>query len=66
LACCPATTLSLCCFMHVTESSCWEFGSLPHPSYLGRFSVSPLPLLSVLDYSSLFVFFSFAGGFQSA
>jgi hypothetical protein len=32
----------------------------------GRFSVASPPLLSVLDYSLLFMLFSFVGGVQSA
>jgi hypothetical protein len=40
----------------------WEFSSLPTPALRGRFSVPPPPPLLVLDYSSLFMLFSFVGG----
>jgi hypothetical protein len=66
------TALSLCCFLHVSPRvQCWEFGSLPrpwkfsfflHPCSLGGFSIPPPPPVSVLDYSLLFIFFSFAVG----
>jgi hypothetical protein len=48
----------------------WEFGAeclapCPTPVLQGRFSIAPPSLLLVLDYSSLFMFFSFAwGGFS--
>jgi hypothetical protein len=45
----------------------WEFGSWPHPCSPEQFSIPLPPPLSVLDYSLLFMFFSFSGeGVQSA
>jgi hypothetical protein len=43
----------------------WELGSLPHLHFLGQVPGSTPPLLSVLDYNSLFMFFSFIGGRSS-
>jgi hypothetical protein len=48
----------------------WEFvieSSAPcsPPVLWGRFTILPLPLLSVLDYSLLFTLFSFVGGWFS-
>jgi hypothetical protein len=48
----------------------WEFSTeslAPFPTSVlqGRFSISPPHPLLVLDYSSLFMFFSFAGGGSS-
>jgi hypothetical protein len=65
LVCCPIPLVSICaspnCFS--LRVQCWEFASLPYPPILqGRISIPPLPLLVVLDYSSLFMFFSFVGG----
>jgi hypothetical protein len=64
LACHPAPTLSLCCFTCALVH--WEFdpeslAPWPSPVLWGRFSVPAPPPLSVLDYSSLFIFFNFAG-----
>jgi hypothetical protein len=44
----------------------WEFSTessapCPTPAFQDRFSLSPPPPLSVLDYSLLFIFFNFAG-----
>jgi hypothetical protein len=64
LACCSVPALSLCCYTCVCSLRVqhWKFSSLLHPCSPGRFSI-PIPLLLwVLDYSSLFILFSFVGG----
>jgi hypothetical protein len=68
LSCHPTPALSLCCFSHIhsLRVHSWEFSFLSHPFLWDRFSVPPPPLLSVLDYSLLFIVFSFVGGIQSA
>jgi hypothetical protein len=58
---CPVPALSLWCFTG-TES----LAPCPTPVLWGRFSILPPPLLSTVDYSLLFMFFSFAMGLQSA
>jgi hypothetical protein len=63
LACHPNPTLSICCFSWV---SLRVRLLAPLPLSRGRFSIPLPPPLSVLDYSLLFMFFSFAGGIQSA
>jgi hypothetical protein len=66
------TLLLLSAFAALPSLDHWEFGteygSFPHPHSPGRFSVPPPPLLSVSDYSSLCMFFSFTwgGGIRSA
>jgi hypothetical protein len=64
LACQSSPALRLCSF----PAFCWEFGTeseslvpCPNPILVGRFSIPPTPLLVVLDYCSLFIFFSFPG-----
>jgi hypothetical protein len=59
----PKPAPSLYCFSHIHSLRVWhwEFGSLPHPHSLGRFSVPSLPSLMVLDYSLLFILFIFVG-----
>jgi hypothetical protein len=47
------------CFF--TEFSAENLAPCPTSTFQGRFSFPPPPSLSVLDYSSLFIFFSFAG-----
>jgi hypothetical protein len=54
-ACC----LSCVCSLRVHW---WEFNSLPCPLSLGQVQYSIPSLLPVLDYSSLFMCFSFVGG----
>jgi hypothetical protein len=54
--------LDLCSF---TENSALRFGSLPHPSSPEQIQCSTPPPLSVLDYSLLFILFSFVGYIQS-
>jgi hypothetical protein len=66
---CPVAQLLLSAFAAFPVFVHWVFGGkslAPCPaSYLcGRFSFPPLPPLSVLNYSSLFMFFSFAGQFR--
>jgi hypothetical protein len=76
LACCPTLLSAFAALWCITESLVlrvqflaptltvqkWEIYSLLHPLLQGRFNVPPpLPML-VLDYSFLFMVFSFAGG----
>jgi hypothetical protein len=69
LSCC---TTPLSAFAALLVFVHWEFGTesltpCPTPILHGRFSVLPPPLLLVLKYSLLLMFFSFAGGIiQSA
>jgi hypothetical protein len=58
LACHPTLALSLCCFTCVSSLRVWL---LVPPRFSGA-SVPSSALLLVLDYSLLFMFFSFAGG----
>jgi hypothetical protein len=62
----PTLTLSLYCFIALfTESSALRVWLLIHPHSTGH--IPAPPLLSVLDYSLLFLLFSFVGvGGQSA
>jgi hypothetical protein len=46
---------------HHLEFSAENSAPWPNPVLQGRFSIPPPPQLSVLDYISLFMFFSFAG-----
>jgi hypothetical protein len=48
----------------------WEFSTeilapCITPIVWGRLSIPPPPLISVLDYNSLFMFFNFPGGWGS-
>jgi hypothetical protein len=61
LVCHSTPSLSL----YASGDLCWvplvPLALCPTPVLQGRFSIPPPPLMSVLDYSSLFMVFSFAG-----
>jgi hypothetical protein len=64
LSCCPTPAVSLCCFTHIHLQRVWhwEFGYFSHPCSPGQVHFSTWIPLSVLDYCSSFMFFSFLGG----
>jgi hypothetical protein len=78
LVCPPGPSSAFAALWHITESLVlriqflatpltvqqWEISCMSHLIPQGRFSAPPPPM-SVLDYSSLFMAFSFAGGVQS-
>jgi hypothetical protein len=66
LVCCPSPALSLCCLTCICSLTVQSRSESSAPCatsvLLGRFSVPPSPLLLVLNYSLLFIFFCFVGG----
>jgi hypothetical protein len=59
----------LSAFVAIPMFAYWDFGTessspCPTPILWGRFSIPPPPPLLVLDYSSLFMFSNFVGGFS--
>jgi hypothetical protein len=62
----PTPTRSLCCFTCITSLRVGDGAIGPTLVLWARFSIPPLPLLSELDYSLLFMVFSFLGSVQSS